>query len=61
MGIDLDSISDISFITFETEIGYQECIKLKEFQFGNDLLRIEPGQDKGNIPTSVKSIVLLPI
>lgn len=61
MGIDLDSISDISFITFETEIGYQECIKLKEFQFGNDLLRIEPGQDKGSIPTSVKSTVLLPI
>ena len=42
-----------SFITFESELGYDECIKMKEFQFGDDLLHIEPGQDKGSIPTSV--------
>lgn len=32
---------------------------MKEFQFGDDLLRIEPGQDKGSIPTSVLIDILL--
>ena len=32
---------------------------MKEFQFGDDLLHIEPGQDKGSIPTSVLIDILL--
>lgn len=42
-----------SFITFDSEIGYEECLKMKDFKFGEDILRVEPGQDKGSIPTSV--------
>ena len=42
-----------SFITFDTELGYDKCVKIKEYQFGEDLLRIEPSQDNANIPTSV--------
>lgn len=26
---------------------------MKDFKFGEDNLRVEPGQDKGSIPTSV--------
>ena len=59
MGIILLLYIITRFITFESEIGYDECIKMKEFQFGEDLLHIEPGQDKGSIPTSVLIDIIL--
>lgn len=41
------------FITFESEIGYNDILTLKNITFGPDVLHIEPGQDKGSMPTSV--------
>ena len=41
------------FVTFTSEIGYNECLQLGTYTFGDDVLRIEPGQDKGTMPTSV--------
>ena len=41
------------FITFESEIEYNEILTMKSIAFGDDILRIEPGQDKGSMPTSV--------
>lgn len=43
----------IRFVTFTSEIGYNECLQLGTYTFGDDELRIEPGQDKGTMPTSV--------
>ena len=48
-----------SFVTFTSEIGYNECIQLGTYKFGDDVLRIEPGQDKGTMPTSVGSLLLV--
>ena len=42
-----------SFVTFESEIGYEECVKMKQIQFGEDILRVEPSQHRGSMPTSV--------
>ena len=41
------------FVTFSSEIGYDECLHMETFQFGDDLVKIEPSQDKGCMPTSV--------
>ena len=48
-----------SFVTFTSEIGYNECIQLGTYKFGDDVLRIEPGQDKGTMPTSVGPLLLV--
>lgn len=45
-----------SFVTFSSLLGYEECVSMETFQFGEDLLRIEPSQDKGCMPTSVSRI-----
>lgn len=45
-----------SFVTFSSLLGYEECVSMETFQFGEDLLRIEPSQDKGGMPTSVSRI-----
>ena len=42
------------FITFESEIGYNDILLMKSIAFGPDVLNIEPGQDKGSMPTSVQ-------
>lgn len=47
------------FVTFTSEIGYNECLQLGTYTFGDDVLRIEPGQDKGTMPTSVYSSMFL--
>ena len=59
MGSSFTCLCYNSFITFDTELGYDKCVKIKEYQFGEDLLRIEPSQDNTNIPTSVWLYFLL--
>lgn len=52
-GFSLSFCIMIRFVTFTSEIGYNECLQLGTYTFGDDELRIEPGQDKGTMPTSV--------
>lgn len=45
------------FITFESENGYSKLLSMDHFVFDADELRVESGQDRKSMPTSVAVFV----
>ena len=46
------------FITFESESGYTKLLSMDRFVFDADELRVESGQDRKSMPTSVVSVTV---